>query len=83
MAKNDADDSAGAEAEAEAVDFGPTQGLIGGGTMVAAAGFVLAIAAHPRWMGPLLLVVGLAAAAAGVLRMIRYRRARAGVKRTG
>ena len=71
-------------AEAEAADFGPTQVLIGGGTMAAAAGFVLAIAAEPRWMGPLILVAGLIVLAAGVARLVRHRRgAGAGVRRTG
>ncbi len=70
------------EAEAEAQDFGPTQVLIGGGVMAAAAGFVLSIAAEPRWMGPLILVAGLIVVAAGVVRLLAHRRAKAGVRRT-
>ena len=66
------------EAETDAQAFGTTQVLIGGGTMAAAAGFVLAIAAEPRWMGPLLIVVGVAIVAAGVVRLVRGGRARAG-----
>lgn len=68
--------------EAEAADFGPTQVLIGGGTMMAAAGFVLAIAAEPRWMGPLILMAGLIVLAAGVGRLVRRRRGGARVRRT-
>ncbi len=70
------------EDEAEAQDFGASQVLIGGGVMAAAAGFVLAIAAEPRWIGPLLLVLGLAVLAAGVVRLLRHRRAKADVRRT-
>jgi len=71
------------EAETDAQAFGTTQVLIGGGTMAAAAGFVLAIAAEPRWMGPLLIVAGLAVVVAGVMRLVRGRRAGAGgVRRT-
>ena len=71
-------DDGAAEEEAEAADFGVSQGAIGGGLMVAAAGFVLAIAAEPRWMGPLLLVIGLAVVTWGAVRVIRHRRGRAG-----
>jgi hypothetical protein len=62
------------DADTEAQAFGTTQVLIGGGVMVAAAGFVLAIAAEPRWMGPLLIVLGLAGVAAGAMRLVRGRR---------
>ena len=59
------------EEDAEIERFGTTQALIGGGVMVAAAGFVISIAAHPRWMGPLILVIGLAVTAIGAMRLAR------------
>ena len=62
------------EEETEEQAFGATQALIGGGVMVAAAGFVLAIAAEPRWMGPLLIVIGLGVIGSGVVRLVRRRR---------
>lgn len=62
------------EDETEIERFGTTQALIGGGVMVAAAGFVISIAAHPRWMGPLILAVGLIVTVMGVLRLSRRRK---------
>lgn len=62
------------EDEAEIERFGTTQALIGGGVMLAAAGLVISIAAHPRWMGPLILAVGLAVTVAGGLRLRRAKR---------
>lgn len=65
---NEPDDEARIEA------FGTAQALIGGGVMLAAAGFVISIAAHPRWMGPLILVAGLIVTAVGALRIGRGRK---------